>query len=100
MRDNEGNVVITKLDEATLEEIAAAGRGIYVRANNAQVGLNTLFNEINKMQKEEMESLVYSEYDDQFQYFFAAGLFLLLLEFVILERKNRYLMKIRLFSPK
>jgi len=100
MRDNEGDVVITKLDEPTLEKIAASGSGIYVRANNAQVGLNALFDEINKMQKEEMETLVYSEYDDQFQYFFAIGLLLLLLEFVILERKNRYLMKVNLFSAK
>jgi len=98
MRDNQGNVVITKLDENTLEKIATTGNGIYVRANNAQVGLNALFDEINKMQKVEMETLVYSEYDDQFQYFFAAGLLLLLLEYLILERKNRYLMKIKLFS--
>lgn len=97
MRDDEGKVVITKLDENTLEKIAAAGNGIYVRANNAQVGLNALFDEINKMQKEEMETLVYSEYEDQFQYLFAAGLLLLLLEWFILERKNRYLMKIKLF---
>ncbi|WP_372948218.1 vWA domain-containing protein [Mariniphaga sp.] len=100
LRDNDGNVVVTKLDETTLEEIAAAGNGIYVRANNAQVGLNALFDEINKMEKEEMETLVYSEYDDQFQYFFAIGLFLLLFEFVILERKNKYLMKVNLFSTK
>jgi Ca-activated chloride channel family protein len=100
LQDNDGNVVVTKLDEITLEEIAAAGNGIYVRANNAQVGLNALFDEINKMEKEEMETLVYSEYDDQFQYFFAIGLFLLLLEFIILERKNRYLMKVNLFSAK
>jgi Ca-activated chloride channel family protein len=100
LQDNDGNVVVTKLDEITLEEISAAGNGIYVRANNAQVGLNALFDEINKMEKEEMETLVYSEYDDQFQYFFAIGLFLLLLEFIILERKNRYLMKVNLFSAK
>jgi len=100
LKDREGNVVVTKLDEAMLEKIASAGNGIYVRANNAQVGLNTLFDEINKMEKEEIESLVYSEYDDQFQYFYAAGLLLLLLEFIILERKNRYLMKVRLFSQK
>lgn len=100
MRDNDGNVVVTKLDEPMLEKIAAAGNGIYVRANNAQVGLNALFDEINKMETEEMETLVYSEYDDQFQYFFAIGIFLLLLEFIILERKNRYLMKVKLFSAK
>ncbi|SHG00279.1 Ca-activated chloride channel family protein [Mariniphaga anaerophila] len=100
LRDNKGNVVVTKLDENTLEEVAAAGKGIYVRANNAQVGLNALFDEINKMEKQDMETRVYSEYDDQFQYFFAIGLFLLLFEFVILERKNKYFMKVNLFSSK
>ncbi len=100
MRDRDGNVIITRLDEEMLEQISAAGNGIYVRANNAQVGLNVLFDEINKLEKEELESLVYSEYDDQFQYFFAIGLLLLLLEFVILEKKNKYLMRIKLFSAK
>jgi len=100
LKDNSGKVVVTKLNEEMLEKIASAGNGIYVRANNAQVGLNALFDEINDMNKEEIESLVYSEYDDQFQYFFAIGMLLLLLEFVILERKNRYLMKVRLFSKK
>ncbi|SHJ27395.1 Ca-activated chloride channel family protein [Tangfeifania diversioriginum] len=100
MKDKNGEVVITKLNETMLEKIASTGNGIYVRANNAQVGLNALFDEINKLEKEEMETLVYSEYDDQFQYFFAIGLLLLLLEFVTLERKNKYLMKVNLFSTK
>ena len=98
LKDRDGNVVVTKLNEQMLEEIAASGGGIYVRANNAQVGLNALFDEINKMEKQEMETRSYSEYDDQFQYFFAVGLFLLLLEFVILERKNKYLKRIKLFG--
>jgi Ca-activated chloride channel family protein len=100
LKDNEGNVVITKLDEAMLEQIANAGNGVYVRANNAQVGLNTLFDEINKLEKTEMDSLVYSDYEDQFQYFFAIGMILILIEFFILERKNRYLKNIKLFSVK
>ncbi|WP_346857393.1 VWA domain-containing protein [uncultured Draconibacterium sp.] len=98
LKDRDGNVVVTKLNEQMLEQISAAGEGIYVRANNAQVGLNALFDEINKMEKQEMESKTFSEYDDQFQYFFAVGLFLLLLEYVILERKNKYLKNIKLFG--
>jgi Ca-activated chloride channel family protein len=100
LKDRDGNVVVTKLNEEMLEQIAGAGKGIYVRANNAQVGLNALFDEINKLEKEEMETRVYSDYDDQFQYFFAVGLFLLLVEFLILERKNKYLMNIKLFGTK
>ena len=83
-----------------LEQIASNGDGIYVRANNAQVGLNTLFDEINKMEKTEMDTLVYSDYEDQFQYFFAIALILIVLEFFILDRKNRYLKNIKLFSVK
>ena len=98
LKDRDGNVVVTKLNEQMMEQIAAAGSGIYVRANNAQVGLNTLFSEINDMEKQEMESRSYSEYDDQFQYFFAVGLLLILMEFIILERKNRYLKNVKLFS--
>jgi Ca-activated chloride channel homolog len=98
MKDKDGNVVVTKLDEVMLEKIATAGNGIYVRADNAQIGLNALFDEIDKMNKQEMETVVFSEYEDQFQYFFGAGLLLLLLEFIILERKNRYLMRVKLFS--
>jgi Ca-activated chloride channel family protein len=100
LKDRNGKVVITKLNEQMLEKIAVAGNGIYVRANNSQVGLNSLFDEINKMEKEKMETRTYSEYDDQFQYFFAIGLFLLLFEFMILERKNKYLMNVKLFSGK
>jgi Ca-activated chloride channel homolog len=97
-KDNDGKPVVTKLDETMLEQIAATGKGIYIRANNAQVGLNTLFDEINKMQKTEMESRIYSEYNDQFQILFIIGLALLFIEFLILERKNKYLKNIRLFG--
>lgn len=98
IKDKSGNVVVTKLNEEMLQQIAAAGNGIYVRANNAQVGLNTLFNEINKMQEAEIESQVYSDYEDQFQWFIGFSIFLLLLDFLLLERKNKYLKNIKLFG--
>jgi Ca-activated chloride channel homolog len=97
-RDRDGKVVITRLDEVTLQKISAAGGGIYLRANTAQVGLDELFDEINKMQKTEMEAKTFSEYEEQYQYFFAIGLILLLLEFLVLERKNKYLKNIKLFK--
>ncbi len=96
-RDREGNIVITRLDENTLREIGSAGGGLYIRANTAQVGLDDLFDEINKMEKTEMEARMFSEYEEQFRYFFAAGLILLLVEFLVMERKNKYLKNIRLF---
>jgi len=96
-QDGEGNVVVSRLDEDMLKKIAAAGEGAYIRANNTRVGLNALFKEINKMDKTMLESKVYSDYIERFQYFIAVGLFLLLLDFLILGRKNKRIMKIKLF---
>jgi Ca-activated chloride channel family protein len=97
-RDKNNEIVITKLNETMLQEIAAAGNGKYVRANNTEIGINKIFDEINKMQKTELESKVYSEYNDQFFYFAIAALILLFIEFLILERKNKFLKNIRLFK--
>jgi len=97
-KDKKGEVVVTKLDEKMLQEIAVAGGGKYVRANNTEVGINAIFDEINKMQKTELESRVYSDYNDQFYYFIAVALALLLLEFLLMERKNKVLKKIKLFK--
>ncbi len=100
IRDKNGNVVISKLDENTLKEIAAAGKGLYIRANNSDIGLEALFDQINRMEKKEMNSTVYSEYNEQYQYFIGFALFLLFIEFMILERKNKFLKNFRLFSVK
>ncbi len=97
-KDKNGQVVVTKLDEQMLQEIAAAGNGVYVRANNAEVGLNTLFDEINKMEGAEMESVVYAEYAEQYQWFIALALFFLFVDYLVLERKNKYLKNIKLFG--
>ena len=98
--DREGNTVISKLDESMLRRVAAAGDGVYIRSTDTRVGLDQLFDEINKMEKQEMEAKVYSDYDERFQYIFGIALFFLLLEFIILERKNRWLSKIKLFEQK
>ncbi|HLN73878.1 MAG: vWA domain-containing protein [Methylococcaceae bacterium] len=97
-KDSKGNTIVTKLDEQMLQKIAQAGKGMYIRANNTQMGLNALFNEVNKMEKTELESQVYADYDEKFQYFIGLGLLLIFLDFIILERKNKYLKNIKLFG--
>ena len=99
-KDNKGNTIVTKLDEPMLQRIAQAGKGIYIRANNTQVGLNTLFSEVNKMEKTEMESQIYADYDEKFQYFLGFALFLILLDFILLERKNKHLKNLQLFGDR
>lgn len=99
-KDKAGNIVISKLNEAVLNDIALAGGGKYNRANNTQIGLSSLFKEINGMNKTELESKVYSDYEDQFQWLAWFILFLLVLDVFILERKNKYLRKVSLFKKK
>lgn len=99
-KDAQGNVVISKLDEQTLREIAKAGEGIYVRASNTEVGLNQLLDEVNRMEKTLLEERVYSDYAEKYQYFLLAGLLFIFIEFMILGRRNKHLMKINIFETK
>jgi Ca-activated chloride channel homolog len=97
-KDDQGNVIISKLDEGLLTQIAAAGKGKYVRASQAQMGLNTILDEISKMQKGEIEAKIYADYEEQFQPVTAIALFILLLEVIVLERKNKWMKNIHLFT--
>lgn len=98
MKDREGNVVVTRLNEQMCKEIAAAGDGMYVRADNTNSALRALEKEIEKMNKSELDSKVYSAYNEQFQTLAWIALFLLLIEFFVMDRKNRIFRKIKLFS--
>jgi len=97
-RDNQGNVIVTKLDENMLQKIASAGNGMYIRASNSNSGLKNIYDEIDKMEKQELSSKVFSEYDDQFQYLIFFAFLALLIDFMLLERRNRYLKKIDFFN--
>ena len=98
MKDKDGNVVITMLNEQMCQEIAAAGKGMYVRADNTNSALKALQKEIDKMKKTELDSKVYSEYDEQFQLVAWIALFLLIVEQLIFDRKNRIFRKVKIFS--
>jgi Ca-activated chloride channel homolog len=100
LKDDKGNTVITKLDEDILKKIALASNGNYVRASNSNIGLDEIFSDIKKMKKQDLQSTQYTEYNDQFQIFAALMLFILLIDFIIMERKNRRLANIRLFKFK
>ena len=100
LKDVDGNTVITKLDEEILKKIALSTNGNYVRASNSNIGLDEIYAQIKKMKKQDLESTMYTEYNDQFQIFAAIALFLLIVDFIIMERKNRRLANIRLFKFK
>ena len=100
LRDKDGNVVVTRLDEETLSKMAIIGGGKYIRASNSQIGLTPLYEEINRMERAEFKEKVFSEYDDQFHYLFGFALILLAIDFFILERRNRLIQRLNLFGER
>ena len=98
LTNTDGKVVMTKLDETTLKQIASVSGGVYVRASGSDLGLNNILNEISGMEKAEFESQVYTDYEDYFQYFVALALFFLVTGLFISERKSKIFEKLNLFN--
>ena len=99
-RDRDGNVIVTRLNEAMCQEIAKDGKGIYVRVDNTNSAQKAINQEINKMAKSDVESQIYTEYNEQFQVIAWLILLLLIAEILILDRKNPLFKNIHLFSNK
>lgn len=99
-RDRDGNVIVTRLNEQMCQEIAKAGNGIYVRVDNTNGAQKAISREINKMAKADVETQVYTEFNEQFQAVAWIILLLLLAEMLVLERKNPLFRNIHLFSNK
>ncbi len=102
-KDRAGNVILTKLNEKSLQEFAAAGGGVYVRANNTETGLNVVLEEIGKMEKKEFGTKVFTNFEDRFQYALGLALLLLIWELFLSDRNNAWWRKLNLFghiSPK
>jgi len=97
-KDNAGNTVVTKLNETMLKEIATAGNGSYVRASNANAGLNIIMDEIDKMEKKEFGSKSFKDYEDRFQIFLIIALFLIVIEYFISNRRSSKLDGVNLFE--
>ena len=89
LKDRNGEIVVTRLDESVLQDVAAAGNGVYVRAGNSEFGLNPIIDDIRKMEDERYSSIVFEEYDEQFMYFLAIALFFFVLELLIGDRRSK-----------
>lgn len=89
LKDRNGDIVVTRLDENILRQVADAGNGAYVRAGNSEFGLDPIVDGIKKMDDEIYSSVIFEEYDEQFMYFLAIALGLLVLEMLIGERKSK-----------
>lgn len=97
-KDQNGNTIVSKANPEVLRQIAANGKGVYVQATNSQLGLEALVEELEAMEKSEFKMEKYEEYEDRFQIFLLLGFLLMLIEFLIIERKSKWAKRVNLFG--
>lgn len=100
LTDNTGSTVMSALNEQMCMQIAEAGGGSYIHVDNTNAAQEKLNGELARLQKGEIQTTLYSEYDEQFQAFGILALLLLIIEICILESKNPLLKNIKLFNRK
>lgn len=97
-KDRNGEVVVSKLNTDVLRQIAKETDGAYVNGTNTREVVDFLMESISEMEKKEFEATVFSDYEDQFQWFLGLALLLLILDVFVLERKTQWFKKLGLFE--
>lgn len=100
LKDNNGETVITKLNPNMLKELADVGNGSFVQAADGNIDLNKLLDEISKMDKTQFEAKIFTDFEDRFQYVFLFALLVLVVEALVIERKNKTLTLRRIIGEK
>ncbi|HET8735074.1 MAG TPA: VWA domain-containing protein [Pricia sp.] len=99
-KNNQGETVITRLNEEILKEIADEGNGEYIKGANTEQAVEFIKEQLLQMDKKEFEAKQFAEFKDQFQWFLGAGLLFLFLDVFVLDRKTKWLQKLNLFNEK
>ena len=97
-KDNQGETVITRLNEDVLQNIAKEANGAYINGKNTSDVVENIREILNGMDKTEFEAKQFADFKDQFQWFLGFGIFFLLLDVFLLERKTGWLQKLNLFN--
>lgn len=97
-KDKEGQTVVTKLNSDLLKAIAGKANGVYVQASQADIGLGAVMTKIGELDKAQLENKMYTDYEDQFQWFIGLALILFFIEFLISERTSEWFKKLNLFQ--
>ena len=97
-KDNKGEVVITKMKEDVLKEIAYEGKGKYINGNRTQEAIDNIEDLLVKAEKSEFETKQFSDYKDQFQWFLGFGILFLIIDVLLLEKKTKWVQKLNLFN--
>ncbi len=100
IKDENGEMVVSKLNEEMLAQIADITGGAYVRATKQSIGLDEIVKAINEMEQTELSTIRFEEFNEQYQYLLIAALVLLLVEFLILDRRNPLLAHLNIFREK
>jgi Ca-activated chloride channel family protein len=100
LKDKDGNVVVSKLNEQMCADIAEAGKGVYVRADNTNAATKTITKELDQLAKTEISTTVFSSFNEQFQSFAILALVLLLVEILMFERINKRFSRMNIFDLK
>ncbi|MDI1354807.1 MAG: VWA domain-containing protein [bacterium] len=97
-KDREGQTVVTKLNVDLLKTIASKAEGVFVQASQADIGLGAILDKIGELDKAQLESKMYTDYEDQFQWFLGLSLIFFTIEFLMSERISEWYKKINLFG--
>lgn len=97
-KDKDGQTIVTKLNSDLLKTIASKANGVFVQASQADIGLNAVLDKIGELDKSQLESKMYTDYEDQFQWFLGIALVLFFIEFLLSERVSEWFKKINLFG--
>lgn len=100
LKDNSGQTVLSALNEQMCQQVAKAGNGVYIHVDNTSDAQEKLNKELSKLQSGISDTVVYSEYNEQFQIFGIILLLLLIVETILLESRNPLFKKINLFRDK
>lgn len=100
MKDRQGNVVVSRLNEDMCKEIAAAGGGMYVRCDNTNTAMRVVQKEVDTLAKSDIETKVFTDYNEQYQSFVLLALLILIIDFFVFNRKNKRLSKFNIFDIK
>jgi len=99
-KDNQGNTVITKLNEQMMQEIATAGHGAYAHDNQSSTALSAIFKQLNSIDKKQYGSKMYTDYESRFQIFIAGAILMLIAELVVSNKRSKWWDALNLFGEK
>lgn len=100
LKDDAGETVITKKDTETLRRIAEIGNGVYIDGTSTSGAVEEILTELQKIEKTEFEAKQFADFKSKYQWFLGFGIFLVLIDILLLERKTAWIKRLNLFNER